>query len=471
VSSIKKRQEIGRGLRLCVDQEGNRPDGMNLNILTVIANESYESYVENLQKNYVEDGETAPPAPKTPEKGEAIRRDDLFVLDAFKAFWHSLSHRLSYRITIDTPTLVIDAIKLMNDPKRTQFPQPVLTVSRGRYVVTDYVLRVESAAYTHVDGRPTATNWAKVILESKDTRGKISDLGLIPMDSHTFVLSEKDDLYQKTNRNPHLRGFKVARVWKEGGEARVKFENEVEISESEKYRFQETGTKPDNDFDRVIATADHPINDFLARAVQVTNLTRATITEVFLGILETERAKLFKNPEGWTNVFITTLKDALADHIADRVEFFNKHLEPLDENDFFPPMVNHAQRELIDGGPKSLYDKVQVDSTTVEIPFVEHSLRDDENNIVFYFKFPGKFKLGLPKIIGNYNPDWGIVRIAPNGAGKVQLVRETKGSDDLESLRFHSEGRKLIAAKKYFAALGIDYRWVTGETPQYWDAK
>lgn len=146
-------------------------------------------------------------------------------------------------------------------------------------------------------------------------------------------------------------------------------------------------------------------------------------------------------------------------------------LELLDGNEFFPKIANHAQREMIDGWPKSLYDKVQVDSSTVEIPFVEHSLRDDEQNIVFYFKFPSRFKLGLPKVIGNYNPDWGIVRLAADGTGTVQLVRETKGSDDLEKLRFQSEGRKLIAAKKYFAALGIDYRWVTGETPQYWESE
>jgi hypothetical protein len=84
---------------------------------------------------------------------------------------------------------------------------------------------------------------------------------------------------------------------------------------------------------------------------------------------------------------------------------------------------------------------------------------------------PIPFTLELPKVIGNYNPDWGIVRLAADGSGTVQLVRETKGSDDLEKLRFQSEGRKLIAAKKYFAALGIDYRWVTGETPRYWEAE
>lgn len=467
-ASIKKRQEIGRGLRLCVDQEGTRPDGMNINILTVVANESYESYVTNLQQNYVDDGDGAPPKPQTPEKSKATRRDDLFELDAFKTFWASLSHRLSYRITIDTPDLISKTIERMNDPRRTRFPQPILTVSKGRYIVTDYVLRVESAAFTHPDGRATPGNWAKIILESKDTHGKISDLGLIPMDTQVFALLEKDDLFLKT-KNLHFRGFKVKRVWKHGGEARVKFDNEVEISESEVHRFQETSTKPNSEREQLIATTDHAVNDFIARAEQETNLTRATITEIFLGVNAEDRLKIFKNPEGWTNTFITTLKDALADHIADRVEFFNKHLEPLDENEYFPKEVNHAGRELIDGGAKSLYDRVQVDSTTVEVPFVEHSLRDDENNIVFYFKFPGKFKLGLPKIIGNYNPDWGIVRIMPNGAGSVQLVRETKGSDDLEKLRFQNEGRKLIAAKKYFAALGIDYRWVTGETPNYWE--
>jgi restriction endonuclease len=68
---------------------------------------------------------------------------------------------------------------------------------------------------------------------------------------------------------------------------------------------------------------------------------------------------------------------------------------------------------------------------------------DKESRILCYFKFPAKFKIFIPKILGNYyNPDWGIICLDKNGNTKVQLVRETKGSEDLIKLRFSNERRK-----------------------------
>src|SRR5690606_37992228 len=63
VSEMKKRQEIGRGLRLAVNQQGERLFDESVNILTVVANESYEAYASALQSEYVEDGLAAPPPP------------------------------------------------------------------------------------------------------------------------------------------------------------------------------------------------------------------------------------------------------------------------------------------------------------------------------------------------------------------------------------------------------------------------
>jgi type III restriction enzyme len=88
--------------------------------------------------------------------------------------------------------------------------------------------------------------------------------------------------------------------------------------------------------------------------------------------------------------------------------------------------------------------------------------RDDK--ILFFFKFPPAFKVTLPRIIGNYNPDWGIVRRTDDGKLTLELVRETKGDPDTTKLQFPSEGRKITSAAKHFEALGIDYRHITPET-------
>ena len=102
---------------------------------------------------------------------------------------------------------------------------------------------------------------------------------------------------------------------------------------------------------------------------------------------------------------------------------------------------------------------------------VTEHLRRDEDNLVVYFKFPPRFRFGLPRIIGNYNPDWGSLRHVNGAPVSLELVRETKGGDDLDKLRFLNEGRKLILAERYFATLGIDYCFISPQVDKYWQSR
>jgi type III restriction enzyme len=108
---------------------------------------------------------------------------------------------------------------------------------------------------------------------------------------------------------------------------------------------------------------------------------------------------------------------------------------------------------------------VQCDSG-VEDAFISR-LRDDPH-VELYFKFPPAFKVELPRIVGNYNPDWGIVRREEDGKVTLHLVRETKGAEDIKALRFSHEKRKIVCAKKYFEMAGVDYRVITEKTPEWW---
>lgn len=123
-------------------------------------------------------------------------------------------------------------------------------------------------------------------------------------------------------------------------------------------------------------------------------------------------------------------------------------------------MVKQPQRELIEAGIAGLYNKVQVDSD-VERDFIQNLIRPDalEGSTMLYFKFPPKFKILLPKIIGNYNPDWAIVRKYDEKL-KLELVRETKGGLKLDDLRFPHEKRKILCAMKYFEKMDVSYRVV-----------
>ena len=456
-SSAKKRQEIGRGLRLCVDQQGARPDGANINILTVVANESYESYVRNLQQDYVNDGEAAPPPPRRPAESTARRRDELYRLPEFQTFWRRLCQKLDYSIEVDTEALTRECVERLNG---VEFPKPVMTISRGRFVVVDYALRVD---------RQVSATSVSVVLEQRSSEGVDNVLPIVKPDEREVVVKVNDDL-SRLLKNSHLRGFKVLKIWDQYGEVRVRFANDAEISPSEVYRFQATRIDERGMRERVVAVEKHPVHDILARAAAETSLTRRTLGEIFALVNPEKRELLFRNPEGWANVFVAQVADVLAEHIATRVRYHASGAtlgDPEEPCEFFPAMVKQPQKELIPGGKKSLYDLVQVDSD-VERAFVDKRLVPDEDNLAFYFKFPPKFKIEIPRVIGNYNPDWGLVRFTGDGSVSVELIRETKGSDDPGKLRFAVEGRKIKVAQRYFAALGIDYRHLSPKVVQYW---
>ena len=95
---------------------------------------------------------------------------------------------------------------------------------------------------------------------------------------------------------------------------------------------------------------------------------------------------------------------------------------------------------------------------------------ENQGDILLYFKFPPKYKIRMPKIIQNYNPDWAILRM-PNHE-KKKAVRETKGTENLDKLWHSNEKRKILCARKHFLSLGVDYRPINDTDAQWymtWD--
>jgi type III restriction enzyme len=93
---------------------------------------------------------------------------------------------------------------------------------------------------------------------------------------------------------------------------------------------------------------------------------------------------------------------------------------------------------------------------------------NQDGEVILYFKFPATFKILIPRIIGNYNPDWGLLRWDNDHKLKLELVRETKGNLDLAMLQHSNEGRKVRCAHKHFATLGVSYRHITGDMTDWW---
>lgn len=112
-SEVKKRQEVGRGMRLAVDQSGLRTRDEQVNVLTVVANESYDRYVGQLQSEieeaYGEDG--VPPKPANARKRKMVRlRKEYALKPEFKRLWELIKHRTRYAVRINADKLVQDAV-------------------------------------------------------------------------------------------------------------------------------------------------------------------------------------------------------------------------------------------------------------------------------------------------------------------------------------------------------------------------
>ena len=125
VSEMKKRQEVGRGMRLVVNQQGERLSDEKLNILTIIANESYERFVETLQAEMVEEfgAEGAAPKPVNAREKHVAKRKPLDSLpEDFINLWEKIKPKTRYQVTVNTDKLIADVVsaldKIKIDPPR-----------------------------------------------------------------------------------------------------------------------------------------------------------------------------------------------------------------------------------------------------------------------------------------------------------------------------------------------------------------
>lgn len=192
-STIKKRQEVGRGIRLAVNQAGDRVHDETVNILTVVANESYRRYVETLQdeiafeyraeiearygkpignltdeeRRKVEEeyGEgILPPPPRKAGERKAKLRKARMLSEEFKELWDKIKHKTSYSVEIDTEKLLNETIPVI---EVAEVAPPRVTITKSQVQVSDGIFEAlqMSAAKTAVDlaGRYPLPNLVEVM--------------------------------------------------------------------------------------------------------------------------------------------------------------------------------------------------------------------------------------------------------------------------------------------------------------------
>src|SRR2546425_3273761 len=156
-SEIKKRQEVGRGMRLAVDQNGVRLMDERVNVLTVVANESYQRYVEKLQAEIEAEygAEGGPPKPENARRRvRAKLRKHYTLKPEFKELWERIKQKTRYAVKLETEQLLTEVLAEIN---RTQIPSPIISATKAQ-------IRVDSSDALHavqispriVMGHPTA---------------------------------------------------------------------------------------------------------------------------------------------------------------------------------------------------------------------------------------------------------------------------------------------------------------------------
>ncbi|HYJ30417.1 MAG TPA: hypothetical protein VEW25_08770, partial [Allosphingosinicella sp.] len=187
-------------------------------------------------------------------------------------------------------------------------------------------------------------------------------------------------------------------------------------------------------------------------------LSRRTIIAILKGTAK--KQDMLANPHDFAAAVTRIAKDKLADQLVGGIRY-EKDGSWYEQTQFLEEIESYADR-VVDStthglaGGTHLYDGVEVDSETIERPFAEALEKDAR--VKLYIKLPDWFTVDTP--IGRYNPDWAVVLREEEGE-RLFLVRETKGTVELEKLR-PDERRKIQCGRRHFRyALGVDFQVAT----------
>lgn len=447
-SEISKRQEIGRGLRICVNNFGDRMDYSTLeddffgiNNLTVIASESYESFAKSLQKEIAEnlsrksydifsskqfEGKTL-----NNLNGEAKPLDERAINQIYRSFMKN-----DY---IDDDDNITEKLKedIANDniiiPEEfVNFKEEYTNLIKSLY--TDIVVPIENLGKKNIRELKPNDNFNKK--EFQELWNKINIKTIYEVNFNSEELINK--AIKKLNSELKISRMKVRIT--EGSQKEGMTINQIR-EESTMYS---TGIKNETYDDFVPVTTKY---DLIGSISKDTGLTRHTIIEILSKIEPKVFSGYQYNPEEFIRKASNLINEEKATTIIDGITY-NKTDDKFD-NEIFT--INNVDGRIGDNAievKKHIYDFLVTDSKN-EVKFA----KDLENGeVTVYAKLPNGFKIPTP--LGNYNPDWAIV-LNNKDFKYIYFIAETKGSMKSTELR-GVEKAKIECARKHFQAICKD---------------
>ena len=459
-AEIKKRQEIGRGLRLCVDQNGIRQDaeilGENLvhdiNILTVIANESYESFANSLQSEF---NEIIVKRPKDASaslfngrivqdaSGEkTVTIDDSAAADIYLGLvMAGLVDKDSKQLTEDYHALneeqkiqkVREAVGELYAPFAENLENILASVydpKRGQLI-----MNARRSEKLNLDPEKFASKKFKELWDHINEKTYYT----VEFDENELVRRCIDSL----NRN--MRVTKTEVIITEGLLKTVG-KNKLEMYKNK------IGT-PIAISEIMNNTVKYDLISELSKSQNDggTSLTRKAVFEILSGIEAATFDKFKTNPEEFIYNAIQLINEQKASTVVEHIEY-DKLNEKWDGGEIFinSDIMGEYGNNLIDTPNHHLYDKLRYDSD-VEKNFAEEL--DKSDTVEVYVKLPKRFYIDTP--MGHYNPDWAIAFKDEAGVKHIYFVAETKGVNEgqLDVGVKGIEKAKIECARKHFAKI------------------
>ena len=436
----KKRQEVGRGMRLCVNEHGDRQDAdvlgddgvFNTNILTVIASESYESFAEGLQH------EIADACADRPLKVT----EDLFV-------------GVIYTTEDGTDQIITDDVA--DDIQEMLIGQGY--IHRGRLTEKYYVDKdrnqlnfgeldkIKDVIVNQLDGvfdpKKAKPANGRGTVEGHFNEQKFKDefMGLwkeINIHSYYTVHFDSQKLIDKAIRQlDKLNVTEIKVVISTGSLEKIESKQQLEEGTAMKQGKNRTV--------QVYEGVGSVHYDLIGQLVSKTGLTRKTIVAILQGIKTFHQFQL--NPEEFIMKSARIINSCKAMSVIEHIEY-NKMDGTYDKDVFTENTLRGKLGENAMKSKKSLYDLVVVDSKG-EMNFAEALEREDMVQV--YTKLPRGFYINTP--VGHYNPDWAVVFKEDSGVKHIYFIAETKGSIIEADLR-DVEKAKIACATKHFQSIG-----------------
>jgi type III restriction enzyme len=447
-TDTERRQTLGRGLRLPVaktERGYERIADGGIATLTVIANESYAAFADSLQDEYKAAGVAI---------GQ-VRPSEFAKLARLDADGKATDELLGYKVSQEI-FQHLHGRNYLRDGKTT----PMFTPD-----ATDFSLNLPEALKPYETGiiqRIRGAGIGKYVKNAKDRKAR-------KFNKELYASPEFEEFWNAISRRTTYR----VQVEREAivGNAIYAIKREdrinplrIEVTRAG-VRVLRGGTQSQV-LGATVASLDsrYDLPDIIGELQQATSLTRQTLVDIVKG--SNRLAEFIGNPNDFIAMVLRCIKSELAKLLIDGIQYEKLdgsiyelrelQTDGLEEKErFFDRMIE------IHNTQKTDFDHVLYDSE-VEREFAE--MLDSRADIKLFMKLPAKFKVPTP--VGDYNPDWAIIR-QTDGENRIYMIRETKSTHDRNKRR-PSENARIDAAIEHFKAIGIGYD-VTVPPPPTWN--